>query len=180
MPVEYRRAGPADSAAIALLHADSWRRHYRGAYPDEFLDQHAVADRLEVWRKRLAAPAAAGRQVTIVAEDEGRIFGFVHLMLDLDDEWGTLVDNLHVGWQRQREGIGSQLLRNAARVVLESATSNAVHLWVVDGNDGAIAFYQAHRGEVVDQRTVPAPGGGEVTERRVVWPQAWTVGARDD
>jgi hypothetical protein len=28
---DMRRAGPADAERVALLHADSWRRHYRGA-----------------------------------------------------------------------------------------------------------------------------------------------------
>ena len=32
--VQYREATELDSRAIAALHADSWRRHYRGAYAD--------------------------------------------------------------------------------------------------------------------------------------------------
>jgi hypothetical protein len=31
---------------IALLHADSWRRHHRGAYADSFLDGDVEADRV--------------------------------------------------------------------------------------------------------------------------------------
>ena len=36
--LKYRAAGPDDAPAIATLHADSWRRHYRGAFADAFLD----------------------------------------------------------------------------------------------------------------------------------------------
>jgi len=36
--VGFRPARASDSEAIAALHADSWRRHYRGAYSDAFLD----------------------------------------------------------------------------------------------------------------------------------------------
>jgi hypothetical protein len=36
--VSFRAAGQDDAHAIAELHADSWRRHYRGAYSDAFLD----------------------------------------------------------------------------------------------------------------------------------------------
>jgi ribosomal protein S18 acetylase RimI-like enzyme len=32
--MEYRQAAASDVVAIARLHADSWRRHYRGAYLD--------------------------------------------------------------------------------------------------------------------------------------------------
>jgi len=31
--LQLRLASPSDAEAIAALHADSWRRHYRGAYP---------------------------------------------------------------------------------------------------------------------------------------------------
>lgn len=37
-PLVFRPARATDSEAIAVLHADSWRRHYRGAYSDAFLD----------------------------------------------------------------------------------------------------------------------------------------------
>jgi hypothetical protein len=34
----FRQAGPGDAKTVALLHADSWRRYFRGAYADSFLD----------------------------------------------------------------------------------------------------------------------------------------------
>ena len=54
--VRYREATEHDAGAIAALHADSWRRHYRGAYLDSYLDGDVVADRLEVWSSRLTPP----------------------------------------------------------------------------------------------------------------------------
>jgi hypothetical protein len=36
--VRIRVADSSDAPAIAALHAESWRRHYRGAYSDAFLD----------------------------------------------------------------------------------------------------------------------------------------------
>jgi GNAT superfamily N-acetyltransferase len=42
--MNFRLAGPPDADAIAALHADSWRRHYRGAYSDAFLDGDVGAD----------------------------------------------------------------------------------------------------------------------------------------
>jgi hypothetical protein len=35
--VSFRAAGRDDARAVAELHADSWRRHYREAYSDAFL-----------------------------------------------------------------------------------------------------------------------------------------------
>ncbi|MEU4563183.1 hypothetical protein AB0F72_32800 [Actinoplanes sp. NPDC023936] len=54
----FRFAEAADAAGIAALHADSWRRHYRGAYSDSFLDGDVIADRHAVWSARLAEQAA--------------------------------------------------------------------------------------------------------------------------
>jgi GNAT superfamily N-acetyltransferase len=51
-------AGSDDAETVAMLHADSWRRFYRGAYADSFLDGDLVADRRAVWSARLAATLA--------------------------------------------------------------------------------------------------------------------------
>ena len=56
---QFRLAGPADAKAVANLHADSWRRYYRGAYSDGFLDDDVVADRLAVWSGRAAGARSA-------------------------------------------------------------------------------------------------------------------------
>ena len=40
--LRFRSAEAGDAAAVAGLHADSWRRHYRGAFSDAFLDGDVV------------------------------------------------------------------------------------------------------------------------------------------
>jgi len=65
--LRFRAAGPDDAEQVALLHADSWRRHYRGAYADSFLDGDVVADRRSVWSSRLLAPVNATTVVTETA-----------------------------------------------------------------------------------------------------------------
>ena len=113
--VVYRVGVAADSAAVALLHAESWRRHYRGAYSDVYLDGDIVSDRSEVWVGRMAQPR--GDRCTIVAQSDGQLVGFVHTVLDADPLWGALIDNLHVTAGLKRNGIGSALLQEAARFV---------------------------------------------------------------
>src|SRR2546430_14764213 len=63
MGTTYRAAGAADADAVAALHADSWRRHYRGAYSDGFLDGDVLADRRAGWAARLAGPAGSAAGV---------------------------------------------------------------------------------------------------------------------
>lgn len=50
-----RKASSKDIAAIAALHAESWRRHYRGAFSDAFLDGEVEASRRKIWSERLTA-----------------------------------------------------------------------------------------------------------------------------
>ncbi|MDG4789327.1 hypothetical protein O7626_25955 [Micromonospora sp. WMMD1102] len=68
--VTFRAAVAGDAEGVAALHADSWRRHYRGAYTDAFLDGDVFADRLAVWSARLADPAP--QAVTVLAEVPGK------------------------------------------------------------------------------------------------------------
>ncbi|TQS39512.1 GNAT family N-acetyltransferase [Cryptosporangium phraense] len=199
-----RPATAADAPAIARLHADSWRRHYRGAYADSFLDGDVLADRRAVWESRLAAPAAStttpgapvtratppsaqrasattpgapgapGASATIIAEYDDRAVGFVHIVFDHDPRWGSLVDNLHVTDDRRRTGVGTHLLRAAARAVADRG-SVAMYLWVLEQNTSAQAFYTARgatRGETTPVPGDPARLNGSPRRIRMIWPDA--------
>jgi GNAT superfamily N-acetyltransferase len=129
-----------DARQIALLHADSWRRYYRGAYADSFLDGDVDADRRSVWSARLATPTNSH---TVVAEHETRLVGFVHVLFDHDQRWGSLVDNLHVAHDHHRIGVGTALLAHAARAVVKHAPGDGMYLWVLEKNTPAQEFYRA-------------------------------------
>jgi GNAT superfamily N-acetyltransferase len=171
--VRFRLAGANDAEPIAVLHADSWRRHYRGAYADSFLDGDVAADRRSVWSYRLAAST---NSETVLAEHDGRLVGFVHVVFDDDPTWGSLLDTLHVVQDQRRTGIGTQLLGRAARAVGERATGNAMYLWVLQQNTAAQQFYRAHNATCVETATVSPPGGdparlnGTPGKLRMAWP----------
>jgi GNAT superfamily N-acetyltransferase len=192
-----RTAGPNDAEAVALLHADSWRRHYRGAYSDSYLDGDVMTDRRAVWSARLAAPV--GTETILAeydygdeAEDDGEdgagaesgaganagLIGFVHTVFDADERWGSLVDNLHVRHDRKRTGAGRALMIRAAAGVVEHAMTKAMYLWVLEQNTAAQQFYQALSGACVEKAQVPAPGGNPANLNglpnclRMAWPDA--------
>ena len=168
--VRYRDATQRDADSIAFLHADSWRRHYRGAYVDSYLDGDVIADRQEVWRGRLSEPSED--QFTVVAHQGGQIVGFAHTILDEDPQWGSLLENLHVTYDEKRNGIGSQLLSaSALRLLRLRPSGGAMHLWVLDQNTEAQAFYRARGGRDVEtQLRGPFPGGGRALGHRYYWP----------
>lgn len=175
-----RAAQPSDAAAVAALHADSWRRHYRGAYADSYLDGDVEADRRAVWTERLDVPAEGDR--TIVAEDGGGgLVGFVHLVLDHDATWGSYVENLHVRAAHKRAGIGTRLMAEAGRRAA-GRTPGGLYLWVLEQNSSGQAFYEAIGGRRADRAPVRPPGGdparlnGRPAMLRYVWPDAALVG----
>lgn len=174
-PESFRNAVPGDADAVAALHADSWRNHYRGAYSDAYLDGDVIADRRAVWTARLAAPGPEA--VTIVAEAGPEMVGFVHVVLDEDERWGSLVDNLHVAYRRKRNGLGSALMARAARAVAERGRTRAMYLWVLEQNTAARAFYNAIGGRAAERALAPSPGvpgrlNGRPAVLRFVWPDA--------
>jgi ribosomal protein S18 acetylase RimI-like enzyme len=172
----YRLARAGDAAAVAELHAESWRRHYRGAYSDAFLGGDVHGDRRRVWTARLAEPDPG--RVTILAEDAGSrgLAGFVNVAFDEDPDWGALVDNLHVAGGRQRRGIGSRLLSLAAESVVGRAPAGGLYLWVLKQNFDARAFYEARGARLAGSAPVSAPGGvagrlsGSPLKLRYAWP----------
>jgi ribosomal protein S18 acetylase RimI-like enzyme len=171
--IGYRAATPHDANAIAALHADSWRRNYRGAYADSYLDGDVLSDRRRVWAERLAANAGTTR--TIVAYTEGQLAGFTHVVLDDDPVWGALLDNLHVTYDHRRRGIGAGLMVRVARAVVQARPGSRLYLWVLEQNQPAQAFYESLRGQCVERKLVPPPGGdptrltGTPTGLRYVW-----------
>ncbi len=166
-----RTAGPQDAEQVAWLHADSWRRHYRGAYADEFLDGDVEADRRAVWKQRLDSVGGAR---TVLIEDDDGIAGFAHVVFDADPVWGSFVDNLHVRHDRQRGGLGRALMVDLAAAVAPR-DHTGMFLWVLRQNTRAQAFYTALGGRAAESKAVPPPGGvpqrliGEPQCLRMVW-----------
>lgn len=173
--VIFSPAGTGDAGRIAALHADSWRRHYRGAYADTYLDGDLLSERSTVWSTRLASPTGTA---TIIAERGGHLAGFVHVVFDADPRWGSLIDNLHVDHSVHRSGIGTELMAYAARAVLANADSPALHLWVLQQNTRAQMFYLACGGIRVEKGIAAAPCGdpsllnGVPGKYRMGWPDA--------
>ncbi|OLF05185.1 hypothetical protein BLA60_37345 [Actinophytocola xinjiangensis] len=172
--VRYRAAGTDDAAAVAGLHADSWQRHYRGAYADTFLDGEPTGFLEPWWTGRLAQPPAHAR--TILAECDDQLVGLAHTLLDEDPDWGALVDNLHVrqGFTGQR--IGTRLLELTALAVRRWSPLSGMYLLVLEQNTAAQGFYSARGGARVQHLDVPPPGGnpahltGKPMCFRIAWP----------
>jgi ribosomal protein S18 acetylase RimI-like enzyme len=175
----FRPAGPGDASGVAALHADSWRRNYRGAYSDSFLDGDVDGFQLIRWTERLSAPDPQAR--TIVGDLDGRVVALAHTLVDEDPDWGALLDNLHVAHELKRRGIGARLLALTAQAVLDAAPGSGLYLWVLEQNAAAQAFYSAQGGVRVERRLVLPPEGnpnrlnGTPACFRYAWPDPSTL-----
>lgn len=129
------RATPVDAEALAHLHLDVWDDAYTGLMPQGILDdrREKVAERVERWRDILTT---SGNPTYLAVGPDGLV-GFASAMsgrdndLDLDLELSALyVRATHWG-----DGVGYALLR-------EAIGDRAAYLWVLAGNERAIAFYE--------------------------------------
>ena len=97
-------------------------------------------------------PFAPANSMTVVAEDEGRPVGLVHVVFDDDHRWGSLIDNLHITADRRRSGIGTALLTCAAEADTERATGRSTYLSVLEQNTVAQQFYRTFGGTRIEGR----------------------------
>ncbi len=165
--MNFRRAEACDADRIAQLHAESWRRTYRGMMRDEFLDGDVHTERRHAWRD-LMVTVGEGKLV-MVAEDDANLAGFICVTADEDVLWGSYIDNLHVAGAYMRRGVGRALMGHAARWLRNSYARASVYLWVMQANSRARQFYERLGASDAGVRSRLDPGGGSALNRRYVW-----------
>ncbi|HSC79655.1 MAG TPA: GNAT family N-acetyltransferase [Chitinolyticbacter sp.] len=133
--IRYREACAEDGTAIGLLHAQRWL----GGSPNRKQVSAVVAERQAYWRQRCTRPDPAMR--LLVAESGDELIGFACALARRDPEFGSLLDNLHVAWAWQMQGIGSALLREVATWSAELTPHDGLYLWMLPINRAAQAFY---------------------------------------
>ena len=150
-PLVLRRAAPADAAAIAAVHRESWRTTYAGILPLDFIANQAGRKTEAVWRRRLSD--APDEEATWIAERSGEIVGFAncgaarHRLEGLEAE----IYALYVLQPHQRCGVGRELVRACARHFVRHGLFG-FYLWVLKANRARL-FYEVLGGEVIGERT---------------------------
>lgn len=155
-----RSATRADGAAIARLHIESWVSAYRGLLPDALvgpdLESHLTKDWMTGdWHRQ---------DLVCVAEDDGKLLAFAALRPAPDAS--VLIDNLHVSPGSRNGGLGRAVLAHACGLWSPDAVA---HLFVVEGNRRATAFYKRLGGQPngpVEKTLL----GHTLTFERLDWP----------
>lgn len=159
--VRIRPATVGDAEGLTGLHLDVWEEAYGHLISDEILRDRRKgrSDRIARWRQNIPNPEA----MTLLAwaDDGSRLLGFVSAGRRRDEPEPGLPEMeiwaLYVRAEVYGLGVGYALLT-------EAIGSADAYLWVLDGNERAIEFYES-QGFWFDGTSKTEPVG---VERRMV------------
>jgi ribosomal protein S18 acetylase RimI-like enzyme len=155
-PPVLRLATVADAPAMAALHLVAWRGAYRDLAPAKAWETLDEAVRRERWTRTLSQPPA--RQAVLIAELDGAMVGFGAAVAPTEAVFGDRgeVRHLYVDPAAQGRGIGRRLMAALADQIAGWGYGGLA-LAVVEGNDGAMAFYRRLGGREAGRFTDPGP-----------------------
>jgi GNAT superfamily N-acetyltransferase len=160
-----RPAAPHDAEALTDLHLDVWEEAYGALIAPEILRKRRLTrpERVAQWADNLVR--TKGRTLLAWNDEGSRLLGFVSVGPGRDEPGvglpGLEVWALYVRAETYGHGVGHALL-------LEAIGADPAYLWVLDGNERAINFYE-RQGFVFDGVSKTEPEG---LERRMLRPLA--------
>jgi ribosomal protein S18 acetylase RimI-like enzyme len=158
-------AGLDDAAAVARVHAASWKATYRGILPDTYLDGEVDGERARYWRSALAT---IRYPIVKLAREAGAVVGLIALHDDPDDGgYDFTIEHLHLLPGSKGRGLGRRLMKEAA-VAAQAQGAESICLWVFEDNSAAIGFYE-RLGGVTDAHDTDKFAGGDAPDRRIGW-----------
>jgi ribosomal protein S18 acetylase RimI-like enzyme len=150
-----------DADELGGMHVAIWRHAYAGLMPAAYLDSLDAAAFAEKWRSRMTDPLPG--IVRLVARDDLGIAGFSTAGPPRVEGAPTDLELYAINLLPRTHGTG------LADVLLDATIGDhPTHLWLVEGNDRALAYYRK-RGFTDDGgRDVDKESGA--TEIRMVRP----------
>ena len=172
VPLGERKAGAVQITVVpmtseeetkgkAFVHCMAWKEAYRGLLSQEFLDARTLAFSEE---RSLAAFRAGMR--TLLAKDGSKVVGFADYGACRDDDLPNAgeVYAIYLLADYHGRGIGAQLMSAAINSMPDRSE---IVVWVLEGNERAIRFYQRF-GFRFDGKSKVLNLGGDVTDLRMV------------
>jgi GNAT superfamily N-acetyltransferase len=151
--VKVRWARVEDAAGVAEVHVDAWRSAYAGLIDQAILDGLDLERRTTMWTgfitQSLQGLPPKGYDEPahrlLVAEDDGRIVGWAGFGpgRDADQSHRGELAGLYAHPSVWSHGIGRALVARVDDELRDSGFADA-YLWVLDGNQRAIRFYESH------------------------------------
>ena len=165
-----RAARPDDALPLTRAQVSGWKDTYRGPVRGAFLDQLTADQWAPTHRRRIDDRESS--HTYLVAELHGSVRGFVSFGPARLPEPSTSgeIYALYVAPVVIGQGLGAALLHEAAGA-LRGRGYAVVMLWVMDGNERAVRFYERqgmqHRGA---RKHDVVEGVGEWDDLRYAFP----------
>ncbi len=156
--MKIRRATLSDLQDIAAIHVESWKDSYFNVMPAEFLSGQIDQDLAQYWSEI----EIQNEDIVLVAEEDSLV-GFVAV-------WCRpipFIDNLHVRPSHRSKKIGSALMKAVAKELIKKGHKTA-YLWVFEGNEKGIRFYERLGGAQKEQARKKV-FGYKVLSRKIEW-----------
>lgn len=147
-----------DIPSIARLHIEGWQGAYGGLIDQAHLDSLRVDDRIRDWQGWMES----GETTVLIAERDGQAAGWIAYgrtksappgSSNIRPTHSAEIYGLYLHPSVWRQGIGSQLLRQAAEN-LRAAKHKSLCLWVLDGNKRAKSFYEKMGGQKIGNHMI--------------------------
>jgi GNAT superfamily N-acetyltransferase len=131
-----RIAVGADAEAVERIRVRGWQIAYRHVFPEEELDRlHPDWSR---WQRQIETPPYGW--TVFVAEDDGRVLGFVAVGPSRDGVRGGELYAIYVDPDSWSTGVGRALIERAEERLADDY--DEATLWVLDDNPRARRFYE--------------------------------------
>ncbi|WP_217183804.1 GNAT family N-acetyltransferase [Streptomyces sp. AC495_CC817] len=149
-----REATVEDASGVAVVHVDTWRAAYAGLIDQDVLDRQSVDARTSMWRTWIErslvgestdAYGPVAHRLLVAEDDDGRIVGWASFGGGRDEgtaEKGELA-GLYVHPSAWSQRIGHALIVRVEEELRVEGREEA-YLWVLNGNERAIRFYESH------------------------------------
>jgi ribosomal protein S18 acetylase RimI-like enzyme len=159
-----REARAEDLAPIAALRIDNWQTTYKGLLPQLFLEGLNCEKETQYW---VNFSQTKNHSVFVAIDEHENLLGYVGIKPF--DESYTIgeIYALHTASAFRGTGAGKALIHHAA-TQFKTKEINEMRLWVVKGNDKAVAIYE-HLGAEIYTSQVEKIDGVDVPEMGMIW-----------
>ena len=151
MPWTVARPTVDDLAEMGRVHVQVWQEAYAGLLPADYLAGLDPTVGPARWRQRIEQPSEIAWWI---ARDEEGIVGMVTSGPPRDDDPPAPLELYAINVLRRAHGTGL-----ADELMARAVGDRSAYLWVLEGNDRAIAFYRRH-GFADEGGRKPEPGTG--------------------
>ncbi len=163
--VTLREATAEDALLISRINAASWRIAYKGLIDSAYLSR--LPD--DYWLPTLRAWLQSGQMYGLIAMEQDHATGAIIYGRGREEQYGDCweIVSLYLLPNACRRGVGSLLLKEAARIMQEEGYDRC-YVWAIEGNEQAASFYRKHGFIPTDDRVPYRIGGRDVTDVRYI------------